>query len=129
MDQRSKTTSLLKRDSDTMQHGQLRSDRGSRLVNEFFIQFSSFNLNDTFKTGGIVLHLLQARLLHQRQQHQVIVRLEKERIELKVILLQCLCPVSMLMIERRHPLFAVNPITSEVAKPTKNTQKQIKRRP
>ena len=27
------------------------------------------------------LHLLQARLLHQRQQHQVIVRLEKERIE------------------------------------------------
>ena len=27
------------------------SDRGSRLVNEFFIQFSSFNLNDTFKTG------------------------------------------------------------------------------
>ena len=26
---------------------------------------------------GIVLHLLQARLLHQRQQHQVIVRLEK----------------------------------------------------
>ena len=27
---------------------------------------------------GIVLHLLQARLLHQRQQHQVIVRLERE---------------------------------------------------
>ena len=33
----------------------------------------------------------------------MIVRLEKERIELKVILLQCLCPVSMLMIERGHP--------------------------
>ena len=32
----------------------------------------------------IVLHLLQARLRHQ-QQHQVITRLEKERIELKVI--------------------------------------------
>ena len=30
---------------------------------------------------GIVLHLLQARLLHQRQQHQVIMRLE----------VQCLC--------------------------------------
>ena len=55
---------------------------------------------------GIVLHLLQARFLHQRQQHQVIMRLEKERIELKVIPLQCWCQVSMLMIERGHPLFA-----------------------
>ena len=34
-----------------VQHGELRSDRGSRLVIEFFLQFSSFNLNDTFKTG------------------------------------------------------------------------------
>ena len=41
----------------------------------------------------IVLHLLQARLLLQRQLHQVTVRLEKERIELKVIPLQCLCQV------------------------------------
>ena len=39
---------------------------------------------------GLVLHLLQARLLHQRQQHQVIVRLEKERIEKKMIPLLCL---------------------------------------
>ena len=31
-----------------MQHGELRSYRGSRLVNELFLQFSSFNLNDTF---------------------------------------------------------------------------------
>ena len=31
------------------------------------------------------------------------------------------------MIERGHPLFAVNPITSKVAKPTKNFQKQIKK--
>ena len=29
----------------------LRSFRGTWLVNEFFIQFSSFNLTDTFKTG------------------------------------------------------------------------------
>ena len=36
---------------------------------------------------GIDLHLLQARLLHRRQ-HQVTMRLEKERIELKVIPLQ-----------------------------------------
>ena len=33
---------------------------------------------------GIVLHLLQACLLHRRQ-HQVMMRLEKERVELKVI--------------------------------------------
>ena len=32
----------------------------------------------------------------------------------------------MLTIERGHPLFAVNPITSKFAKPTKNTQKQKK---
>ena len=52
---------------------------------------------------GIVLHLLQARLLH-RQQHQVIMRLGKERIELKVIPLQCLCQL-MLTTERGNPLW------------------------
>ena len=31
------------------------------------------------------------------------------------------------MIERGHPLFAVNPITSTAAKPTKNHQKQTKK--
>ena len=50
----------------------------------------------------IVPNLLQARLRH-RQQHQVIMRLETERIELKVIPLQCLCQL-MLMIERGNPL-------------------------
>ena len=33
----------------------------------------------------------------------------------------------MLMIERGHPLFAVNPITSKVAKPTKHHQKVQKK--
>ena len=28
----------------------LRSDRGSWFLNEFFLQFSLFNINDTFKT-------------------------------------------------------------------------------
>ena len=42
-----KTTSHQKRDSDTVQHGELRTDRCSRLVNEFFFQFSSFNLSMT----------------------------------------------------------------------------------
>ena len=34
-----------------MQHGELRSDRGSWFVIEFFLQFSFFNINDTIKTG------------------------------------------------------------------------------
>ena len=50
----------------------------------------------------IVPHFLQARLYH-RKQHQVIMGLEKERIELKVIPLQFLCQL-MLTIERGNPL-------------------------
>ena len=50
----------------------------------------------------IVLHLLQARLRH-RQQHEVIMRLEKERIDLKVIPLQFLRQL-MLTIERNNQL-------------------------
>ena len=34
-----------------MQHGELRSYLGSRLVSEFVLRFLSFNLNDTIKTG------------------------------------------------------------------------------
>ena len=34
----------------------LRSYCGSRLVNEFFLRFSSFNFNDTFKTGEALFH-------------------------------------------------------------------------
>ena len=40
-----------------MQHGELRSYRGSRLVNEFVFRFSSFNLIDTFKTGEASFYL------------------------------------------------------------------------
>ena len=65
----------------------------------------------------IVLHHLQARLRH-RQQHQVMMRLEKERMELKVIHLRCLRQL-MLTIERINPLWT---------KPTKH-QKQLKRKP
>ena len=36
-----------------MQHGELRSDRGSWFVNEFFLQFSLFNIYDTFKAGRV----------------------------------------------------------------------------
>ena len=52
-----KTHLILKRDSDTMQHGELRSDRGSRLVNEIFLRFSFFNFNDTFQTGEALLYI------------------------------------------------------------------------
>ena len=41
-------TSHQKLYSDTMQHGELRSDRGSWFVNEFFLQLSLFNIHDTF---------------------------------------------------------------------------------
>ena len=44
---------------------------------------------------------------------------------MKLIPLQCLCQVSTLKIELRNPLFAVNLITSKVAKPPKNLQKTI----
>ena len=46
-----KTTSHLKRYSDTLQHRELRTDRGSWFVNEFFLQLSLFNIYDTFKAG------------------------------------------------------------------------------
>ena len=48
---------IKKRDSDTMQHGVLRSYRGCRLVNEFFLRFLSFNFNDTFKTGEALFYI------------------------------------------------------------------------
>ena len=52
-----KNTSHKKRDSDTMQFGELRSYRGSRLVNEFFLQFSLFNIYDTFMTGEALFYI------------------------------------------------------------------------
>ena len=76
--------------------------------------------------GNLRSEIAQMHRLGLYLMNRVKTRLEKDRIELKVIPLQCLCQVSMLMIERGHPLFAVNPITSKVAKPTKKHQKQKK---
>ena len=73
----------------------------------------------------IISHLLQTHLRH-RHQHQVIMRFETERIELKVIPLQCLCQVPMLIMERGNPWSAMNPITSHFTKPTKNFQNKSK---
>ena len=52
-----KNTSHLKRDSDNLQHGELRSSRGSRLVNEFFFRFLSFTFKDTFKTREALFYI------------------------------------------------------------------------
>ena len=41
-----------KRYSDTVQHGELRSDRGSWFINEFFLKLAFFNIHDTFKAGN-----------------------------------------------------------------------------
>ena len=48
---------ILKRDSNTMLHGELRSYRGSRLVSEFVLWFLSVNFKDTFKTGEALLYI------------------------------------------------------------------------
>ena len=52
MDQRSKTTSHRKRDSDTVQHGELRSDRGCWFINDFFLKLAFCNIHDTFKASS-----------------------------------------------------------------------------
>ena len=98
MDQRSKPTSHKNPYSDTLQHGEFRSYRGSRLIK--LVLWIFINFNDLQDRRGIILHFPQARLLHQLQQYQVTVRLEKERNKVKLTPLQCLCQVQMLMIER-----------------------------
>ena len=40
-----------------LRHGELRSYRGSRLVNELFLWFLSFNFNDTFKTREALFYI------------------------------------------------------------------------
>ena len=40
-----------------LQHGELRSYRGSRLVNEFVLRFLSVNFKDTFKTGESMFYI------------------------------------------------------------------------
>ena len=50
---------ILKRYSNTVQHGELRSDRGSWFVNEFFLWFFSFNFNEIFKTGEASFYIFE----------------------------------------------------------------------
>ena len=97
-----------------MQHGELRSDRGSRLVNEFFIQFSSFNLNDTFKTGEASFYIF-LELVFFTNYSNIKWKWDSRKRGSKWNWFKCWRE----MIERRDPLFAVKPITS-APKPTKN---------
>ena len=41
-----------KRYSDTVQHGELRPDRGFWFINEFFVKLAYFNTHDTCKAGN-----------------------------------------------------------------------------
>ena len=47
-----KTTSHLQRYSNTVQYGELRSDRGSWFTSEFFLKLAFFIIHDTFKAGN-----------------------------------------------------------------------------
>ena len=58
-----------------MHHGEFRSYRGSRLVNEFVLRFFSVNFTDTFKTGKSLFYIF-FKLVFVTDQHQVIMRLE-----------------------------------------------------
>ena len=66
--------------------GEVRSYRGSRLVERVLLRpVLTHQLRGHFQDRRVIAqHLPQARLRHQPQQHQVIMRLEKERIELRV---------------------------------------------
>ena len=94
-----------------MQHGELRSYRGPRLVSEFVLQFSSFNFNDTFKTGEsssyIFLKLVFFTNHNCVKWHETGAREDQSAIDSPPV------PVSRShveeMIERRDPLFAANP--------------------
>ena len=47
-----KPTSDLKWYSDTVQYGELRTDRGSSFISEFFPKLAFFNIDDSFKGGN-----------------------------------------------------------------------------
>ena len=40
-----------------VQHGELRSARGSWFINEFFLKLAFFNIHDTFKAGNKLVYL------------------------------------------------------------------------
>ena len=47
-----------------MQHGKLRTDRGSWVTNEFFLKLSFFNIHDTLKAGNWSSHVFSPKLVY-----------------------------------------------------------------
>ena len=93
-----------------MQHGELRSDRGSWLVSEFFLQFSFFNINDTFKTGEALSYIYLKLVFFSN--YDSIKRQGDSRQRDQSVIDFPPVPVSSPnveeMIERRNPLFAAD---------------------
>ena len=64
--------------------GEFRSDRGFQaLSTSFVLRILSVNFKDTFKTGESLFYIFFKLVFITDRQHRVIMRLEKERIELK----------------------------------------------
>ena len=110
---------IKKRYSNTVQHGELRSDRGSWLISEFFLQLALFNIHDTLKAGDlIILRLPQARLPHQPRLCQATVKLEDGKTRSGID--SHPAPVSSSHVERTE---RGDPLTKPTKKPKPNKNK------
>ena len=88
----SNTTSHINWDSDTVQHGEISFLLWFQAC-QILLQGLIHQLQGHFQDRRVVVpHLLQARLHHLQE---VVLRLENERIELKVISLQWLCQLRL----------------------------------
>ena len=111
MVQWSKATSHQKRDSDTLQYGELRSYCGSRLVK--FVLLDLHRLQRHLRDRRVISpHLLQPHLLHLQQ---VKFRFEKEKMGLTATPLQCKCQLR-LMIDQGN---LMKPQANKIQKPNK----------
>ena len=100
-----------KRFPDTMQHGELRADRGSWFINEFFFRFAVCNIDDTFKARNWSSYVV-LKLVYQPwnlRLYQAVVRLEHEKSCLGQIPILQLCQVNMLKKQDRW-----DPCSSEI---------------
>ena len=93
MDQWPKTTSHLKRDSDNLQYGKLRSYRRSRLVK--FVLWIFINFEDTFETreSFLIIFFILIFFTYSRAKF----RFEKGKIRLTVTFLQCKCQLRLMI--------------------------------
>ena len=93
MDQWSKTTSHLKRDSDNFQYGELRSHCGTRFVK--FIFLIVIDLKDTFETGEsfFVIFFILIFFTYSK----VKFRFEKGKMGINLTSLQCKCLIRLMI--------------------------------